>query len=156
MANNTIVYIDGFNLYYALKECHNINNWPNYRWLNLTKFAKNIIPDGYDLSQTKYFTSRILQPKLSVKRQTTYIEALNTLSDLKIYEGKFLDEEQHCHDCKKILACNECRSIHHKRSEKRTDVNIATQLLVDAYEDNFDCAVLVSADTDLGQVLKVL
>jgi len=149
MANNTIVYIDGFNLYYGLKECHDINNWPNYRWLNLTKFAEKIIPQGYDLIETKYFTSRIIQPKDAVKRQTTFIEALDTLSNLKIYEGNFIDVQQHCHYCRKLLVCNECRSIHHKRSEKKTDVNIATQLLVDAYENKFDCAVLVSADTDL-------
>ena len=37
-----------------------------------------------------------------------------------------------------------------------TDVNIAMELLVDAQEDRFDVALLVSADSDLtGPVIKV-
>lgn len=33
--------------------------------------------------------------------------------------------------------------------EKMTDVNIATQLLEDAFQDRFDTALLVSGDSDL-------
>lgn len=33
--------------------------------------------------------------------------------------------------------------------EKMTDVNIATEMLTDAYEDQYDVAILVSADSDL-------
>lgn len=37
-----------------------------------------------------------------------------------------------------------------------TDVNIAMELLVDAHEDRFDTALMISADSDLtGPVLKV-
>jgi uncharacterized LabA/DUF88 family protein len=43
-----------------------------------------------------------------------------------------------------------------KQEEKMTDVNIAIELLVDAQQDNFDTALLVSADSDLtGPVVKV-
>ena len=34
--------------------------------------------------------------------------------------------------------------------EKMTDVNIATQLLIDAYDDGFDCALVISGDSDVG------
>ena len=37
-----------------------------------------------------------------------------------------------------------------------TDVNIATELLVDAYADQFDKVLLVSADSDLSTLLKVI
>ncbi|MCW2120451.1 hypothetical protein M2326_002769 [Flavobacterium sp. 7A] len=30
-----------------------------------------------------------------------------------------------------------------------TDVNIATQILIDAYQDNYDMAMLISGDSDL-------
>ena len=35
-----------------------------------------------------------------------------------------------------------------------TDVNIATQLLVDAYENNFDTAMIISGDSDLTTPVK--
>lgn len=35
-----------------------------------------------------------------------------------------------------------------------TDVNIATQLLGDAYDDHFDTAILISADSDLTMPVK--
>ena len=36
-----------------------------------------------------------------------------------------------------------------KWEEKESDVNIATHLIEDSYEDEYDCAVLISNDTDL-------
>ena len=36
-----------------------------------------------------------------------------------------------------------------RTEEKRTDVNIATYLLVDCFDDDFDEAVIVSNDSDL-------
>lgn len=35
-----------------------------------------------------------------------------------------------------------------------TDVNIATQIMIDLYEDNFDMAMVVSGDTDLLPPIK--
>lgn len=35
-----------------------------------------------------------------------------------------------------------------------TDVNIATHLLVDAYQDNYDSALLISGDSDLVPPVK--
>lgn len=40
--------------------------------------------------------------------------------------------------------------------EKGSDVNLATQLLLDAFDDNFDLAVVISNDSDLAwPILKV-
>lgn len=38
-----------------------------------------------------------------------------------------------------------------KTEEKGSDVNLATLLLVDAFDDLFDCAVIVSNDSDLKE-----
>lgn len=43
-----------------------------------------------------------------------------------------------------------------KTEEKGSDVNIATMLLVDAFDDLFDCAVLVSNDSDLKEPLAIV
>ena len=41
-----------------------------------------------------------------------------------------------------------------KAEEKRTDVNLATQLLLDAFDNSFDCAAIVSNDSDLVQPIR--
>jgi uncharacterized LabA/DUF88 family protein len=37
-----------------------------------------------------------------------------------------------------------------------TDVNIATQMLIDAYQDNFDMAMLISGDSDLVPPIRAI
>ena len=43
-----------------------------------------------------------------------------------------------------------------KTEEKKTDVNIATHMLNDAYQNRYDMAVLVSNDSDLSEPLKII
>ena len=90
-----------------------------------------------------YFTSRIksrASNSASVKRQTTYIEALQTLPDLRIHFGHFLS---------KPMVCRSCGASWGSFEEKMSDVNIAVELLEDAHDGRFDTAVIVSGDSDL-------
>jgi hypothetical protein len=49
----TIVYIDGFNLYYgALKGTA-------HKWLNIVALAQAVLPDECTLSAVKYYTARV-------------------------------------------------------------------------------------------------
>jgi len=41
-------------------------------------------------------------------------------------------------------------------NEKQTDVNIATHLLVDAFNDKYDTAILISGDSDLVPPVKAV
>ena len=41
-----------------------------------------------------------------------------------------------------------------KWEEKESDVNIATHLIEDGYDNKYDCAVLISNDTDLKTPLS--
>lgn len=45
--------------------------------------------------------------------------------------------------------CRRCGNTWTDYEEKMTDVNIAVQLLADAFDDRFDTALLISADSDL-------
>jgi len=136
-----ISYIDGFNLYYGLRE----SNWKWGYWLDLPKLMNNLLkPDQY-LVFTKYFTSIVNFPNSKHKRQNTYIEALKTLPDLKIFFGHFLSQKKEC---------PYCHLLYHQTSEKMTDVNIAVQILIDATNNRFDNALLVTADSDLVDVVR--
>ena len=134
--DRVITYIDGFNLYFGLRS----SGWQRYYWLNLQLLSINLLKPKQQLIYTKYFTSRIANPTDKRIRQNTYLETLATLQDFSITYGKY---QHNPHTCPK------CGNIEIIPSEKMTDVNIAVELLGDAYEDKFDTALLISADSDL-------
>ena len=41
-----------------------------------------------------------------------------------------------------------------KAEEKRSDVNLATRLLIDAFDDSFDCAAVLTNDSDLLEPIR--
>ena len=136
-----IVYIDGFNLYFGLRT----KGWKRYYWLNLRKLALNILRGNQKLIATKYFTSRISGPPDKVKRQGIFIEALETLENFHIYYGHYLTN---------TIECKKCGDIFPKPNEKMTDVNIAVEMLTDAFLDHFDSAIFISADGDLTAPIR--
>jgi len=142
-------YIDGFNLYYGLRD----SNYQRFYWLDLQNLANRLIVPGDTVSFVKYFTSRISGPgpshtgsyatllKDRRRRQSNYLEALQThCTCLTVIEGHFLSQTKTCFQCQATWAAAE---------EKMTDVNIATEMIVDAFANRFDTALVVSADSDL-------
>lgn len=141
-----IVYIDGFNLYFGMKD----KGWERYLWLNLRALAGNLLKPDQRLVHTKYFTSRVsgtLRDPDKPKRQNIYLEALQTLDNLDIFYGHYLPKTVECFSCHASWVAHE---------EKMTDVNIAVSLLLDAYDDAFDTAILITGDSDLTAPIKEL
>ena len=136
------VYIDGFNLYFGLLEA----GFSNCKWLNLNKLVHNLIQSNQEIGDIKYFTSRVSNDPDKQKRQTTYIEALETVN-IKIYYGNYQSDRTQCRLCGNIWP------TYH---EKMTDVNIATQMLIDAYQDSYDMAMLISGDSDLVPPIRAI
>jgi len=91
----TIVYIDGYNLYYvSLRKTH-------YKWLDIYQlFAHQILNDPISLSQVKYYTAPVLgrmcDDSHSPQRQRQYLQALSKLypDNVSIYQGKMIATEQ--------------------------------------------------------------
>jgi len=105
--------------------------------------ARLLIKPGQRLEAIHYFTSRILSNghnSRDMDRQNTYLEALSTFPQVNLHFGRFLNRPQRC---------RACGTQWNGYEEKMTDVNIAVKLLADAFEDRFDTALLVSADSDL-------
>ena len=138
-----VAYVDGFNLYFGLRS----KGWKRYYWLNIRALVQNLLKPGQALVSTKYFTARIAGPPDKEQRQSTFIEALKTLSDFEIFYGKYqLNPRQ----------CSQCGFQDEVPNEKMTDVNIAVEILKDAYQDRFDVALLISADSDLVPPIKAV
>ena len=52
--------------------------------------------------------------------------------------------------------CKKCGNSYVSYNEKMTDVNIATHIMSDYYEENFDMAMVISGDTDLLPPIKMI
>ena len=150
-----IAYIDGFNLYHGLRD----SGFRRYYWLDMPSLGRSLLKPGQQLIATKYFTARIAGPKPTDppgktsallekrKRQSEYLEALATLPNLTVFEGHYLAKNVRCRTCGAVWTSHE---------EKMTDVRIATELLVDVYDDAFDTALIISADSDLVPPVEAL
>lgn len=134
-----IAYVDGFNLYFGLRS----KGWRKYYWLDLERLSRRLLKPKQQLQSVHYFTSRIRYQAVNQKamrRQINYLDALDTLDPLRLHFGHYL---------KKRRQCRNCNATWMDFEEKMTDVNIATQMLADAFDDEFDTALLLSADSDL-------
>ncbi len=147
----TSVYIDGFNLYYgALKGTA-------YKWLDPTALCRVMIPSN-TIINLKYFTARIsARPDDPDKRnrQETYLRALRTVPNLSIYYGHYLSHVVWmplAHPQPGLKPFVEVI----KTEEKGSDVNLATQLLVDACANAFECAVIIRGDSDLKAPVQMV
>jgi uncharacterized LabA/DUF88 family protein len=131
-----IAYIDGYNLYFGLRE----KGWKRFYWLNLQKLAGQFLKPNQKLLETKYFTTIVKYPDDKRLRQQAFLEALQTLPNFSFFYGHFLADS---------ITCRQCGHTYTTRHEKMTDVNISVELMKDAFQDRFDIAFLVSADSDL-------
>jgi uncharacterized LabA/DUF88 family protein len=134
-----IAYIDGYNLYYSLRS----KGWKRFYWLNIQSLAEQFLKPDQTLMMTKYFTTIVKQPEDKRRRQAVFIDALKTLPNFQIYYGQFLSE---------TIVCRRCGHTYTTYHEKMTDVNISVELMADASSNNFDAALLISADSDLAGV----
>jgi uncharacterized LabA/DUF88 family protein len=143
--NRIAVYVDGFNLYFGLRS----KGWRDCYWLNPFEMANRLLLPGQTLQSVKYFTARVSVRGTSTKhiRQNAFLEAIESTPCTQVIYGQYLEKQRQCRFCKAVWTDYE---------EKMTDVNIATQILCDAYADAFDTALVVSADSDLAPPMQAL
>lgn len=148
MATN--VYIDGFNLYYgAVKGTSN-------KWLDLEALCHRLLPSD-EIKRIRYFTANVSarpgdpqQPQ----RQQTYLRALESLPKVSVHYGHFLT-----HTVRMPLANPKpggpATAEILKTEEKGSDVNLASHLLLDAFRNDCDVAVVISNDSDLRVPIRI-
>lgn len=143
----TIVYVDGYNLYYR-----RLKGTP-FRWLNLEALCCRLLPRN-DVVGIKYYTARIKDAD-KFSRQDAYLRALATLPLVTITYGNYLS-----HAATRRLANPPAKGSAYVEvmlpEEKGSDVNLATHLVLDACQDAFDVAVVISNDSDLQEPLRVV
>jgi len=146
----TIVYIDGFNFYYGASRRFNV------RWANPLLLAQMLLP-SCEIIRLRYFSAIIKadpSDPSKVSRQHTYLRALKTLPNIDIQMGAFL---QSVKSMPKYPLTNPVERVDVlKTEEKGSDVNLATALLLDAFDNAMECAVLITNDSDLAGPIRVV
>ncbi len=151
MAQKVVVYVDGFNLYYGLKDIS-----PPVKWLDVACLVQKLLPK-VDIAGIKYFTARVSarshDPDLPT-RQQVYLRALKTLPSLEIIYGHFLQHTVTMRLATPLCSQDYARVI--KTEEKGSDVNIASHLLLDAFHKRYEAAVIISNDSDLVTPIQMV
>ena len=130
-----------------------------FKWLNLHAFCQATFPAD-QINRIRYFTARVkARPNDPDKpvRQDTFFRALRTLPELHIHEGSYIEKPvtlpQHPIPAPpaKPTFVTVVRS-----EEKGSDVNLATYLLIDAFDKDFEAAVVISNDSDLAEPIRLV
>ncbi|MGV8151311.1 MAG: NYN domain-containing protein [Candidatus Woesearchaeota archaeon] len=162
-----IAYIDGSNFYHHLKNNYGITK------INYADFVNHMLNlnDEY-LVKIKYFNSPINQEEnpTGYISQQKFFAKLRSTSLVNVFLGNLVKRPLHkihitcttcghqeseslqCPKCKRQIGVNSC----FRYTEKGVDVQLATNMLIDALKDSFDKALLISSDADYCPAIKYI
>ena len=145
----TNLYIDGFNLYYRA-----VRGTP-FKWLDFRKLAETLFP-GDTISRICYFTA-LVTPRVNdpnqLRRQLVYLRALRTIPGLEVHEGTFRSRIKRRPLAEPVLGLPNYVRVRDSE-EKGSDVNLATRLLVDGFNGEYEQSVVISNDADLAGAMQ--
>jgi uncharacterized LabA/DUF88 family protein len=171
-------YVDGFNLYRGL-----LKDRPESRWLDLREFCASRWSEK-SLEKVYFFTARAKERYPgddAPRRQHAYLRALES-TGVEIVLGKFaknvdwlrINGTQHAdfiepnledtdslvqlrfEDAANNAAPDFVKANVWRFGEKGTDVNLASQLVFDAWKANLSNAMVVTGDSDLQTPIRML
>lgn len=157
------VYVDGFNLYYGALKGHT-----GRKWLDLEAWAARVVPHC-DITRIVYCTARSQgranDPDLH-QRQDRYLRALAASGVVEVLMGQFKSTNvkafrtpgAKCAGCG--VATGQCSCGNNfikvqKTEEKGSDVNLAVELVKDAFTRPPTVALVVSGDSDLQRAVDI-
>lgn len=110
----------------------------------------------HQIIQIEYFTARIkptTKDPSAPQRQQAYLRALQAhIPHICIHYGHFLQ-----HKTRMANADPPPNTVNViKTEEKGSDVNLAVHLLNDAWLNKYECAVIVSNDSDMAEAMRLV
>lgn len=147
----TIVYVDGFNLYYGACRAK------GRKWLDLAALCSRLLPND-EIAEIAYCTANIKKDHSDPgkqDRQRLYHRALTTIPHLEIYRGRYLPKRVTGAIVDPAPGERLVRTVE-TFEEKGTDVNIASLLLTDAHDGRFESAAVISNDGDLKMPIEIV
>ena len=133
--NRVAIFIDGSNLYYKLKDLR-VPNTINFNYIGLC----NKLARDREIISCRYYVGAIRAKEGDSKGQSLRANQLRLFNKLiaqgfAVKKGNFLFNGGGFH-------------------EKGVDVKLAVDLLVGAYDNIWDTAIVISSDSDLNPAIK--
>ena len=158
----TIVYVDGFNLYYRM-----LKDRPALKWVNQLALAREVLAPRHQIVRLNYYIARVsarAHDPHAPARQAVYLKALRTVPEIMVHEGTFMTSEPWMPLAVppqgkpngyvwNLPPPTTVRVI--KSEEKGSDVNLGVHLVRDAFQNAFDVAVVVTNDSDLVEPIRI-
>ncbi|MBW3537069.1 MAG: NYN domain-containing protein [Actinobacteria bacterium] len=147
---STIVYVDGFNLYHRA-----IKRTP-HRWVDLSALCDRVL--GEQVVLVRYFTARVSSlPRNpdAPTRQQALLRVYEADPRIEIHYGKFRLRDK-TGDLRSPVPKVPTVATVRTYEEKGSDVNLGAHALADAYEGRADKVVLLTNDSDLAEVARLL
>lgn len=110
------------------------------------------------ITKIRYFTARVTglpHDASAATRQDTYLRALETLPLVEIHYGHIVTRTRRLPLANPTPGSPRMVEVL-VTEEKRTDVNLASYLLLDAFTGACDTAVVVSNDSDLAEAIDIV
>ena len=160
----TSIYIDGFNFYYGA-----LAGTP-YRWIDVVELCRRLLPHN-DVTKVRYFTALVKDTpsdRTKSARQQTFIRALETLPEVEVTYGSFLanvrrmplararPEDAGIPKLVSFKRGGPASAVVERTEEKGSDVNLATMLVADGFQEAFEVAAVLSTDSDLALPIELV
>ena len=153
------VYVDGFNLYHRALKTPRAEDGSTFKWLDLQKLAEHLLDNAtYSVTNIRYFTARVKalpRDPHAPLRQNMYLRAISTLPNVTLHFGFFQKKTKKMQLVHPLADGTELVRVH-SFEEKGSDVNLASYLLLDAFEDRFDEAAVITNDSDLTEPIRIV
>jgi len=148
-------YIDGFALYHMCFRRRSAHH--HLKWIDLRALVSALLPDE-DVELVRYYTARVgdsPDDPQRASRQDVYLRALGTVPGLVIRQGNFVRSKREV-----TLAAPppgiEPRQTAWVRQEKRSDVSLATDLLIDAFDGEPTVSLIITNDSDFVEPIRIV
>lgn len=139
-----IVYVDGMSLSFGIKD----KGWGRYSWIDFEKLSNNFRNYSQQIVSIKYFTSHnsIHWFNQSKQQATAYLQKIEGIDLYSVYYRNFGGEIK---SCLNIIDPDIGFVV-----KPSTDINLAIQLMIDAFSDSFDTAIIVSGDNGFSGLIQ--
>jgi uncharacterized LabA/DUF88 family protein len=126
-------------------------------------FATYVLDKNAELVEVRYYTAPVLgrmsdDPR-STQRQRQYLQALKTMhpQSLVVIQGKIVATKPYQRLVRPIPEAPELQIVQvYDFNEKKTDVNLASDLIAGAWINSYEQAVICSNDSDLEAALSTV
>ena len=136
-------YVDGLNLYHAVDNLKR----PYLKWLNIWSLGEHLIPSrSQTLVKVVYCTARKQRDPIPKTARQRELVTANEVYGVTTLWGHFNYGTMKCRGCNRDWP---------DPKEKESDVNLSLSVIDDAYQDVFDHAYLLTADSDQGATARV-